>query len=273
MRPPPLETVARSGGDPLNNYGAFGSAEEAAAQPEGAEAETKKPSRTNAGTSTVGGSSDSRWGKRDDEVVPPRGIAYRSGSVEGVRVSGGGGGSTDRPPIAKAKPPAAVAGPSSRRWTTVDAAPVKSIPSGASSATAVGVTAATTSTTITDTTGSGRGVVYPIEGLGPAKEIRRPRPPPAIAGPQPWAGQGMKKSSVSGAAETVAWELRGVSNHAQAASAGRVPEGDVGEGGVEEQGRSAADTAALKEAQAKEKENALILQISVSEVARTPSSS
>lgn len=271
MRPPPLETVARSGGHPLNNYGAFGSTEKAAErQAEAAAAETSKPSRTNASTSTVGCSGESRWDKGNDEVFPPRDIVYRSGNVEGVRVrgGGGGGGSTDRLPITKAKPPAAGAGPPSRRWTTVDPAPVKPIPSGASSATAVGASAATTTTTITGTTGSTRGMVYPIEGLGPAKEIRRPLPSPAIAGPQPWAGQGMKKSSASRAAEAVARELRGVSNHSQTASAGCMPEG-----GVEEQETSAADTAALKEAQAKEKENALILQISVSEVmAYIPSS-
>lgn len=263
MKPPPMETVARHGGHPLNNYGAFGSAEKAAArQAEGAAAETSKPSRTNAGTSTVGCYSESRWDKGNDKVFPPRHIVYRSGNVESVRVSGGGGGSgsgsTDCLPITKAKPPPAGAGPPSRRWTTVDPAPVKPIPSGASSATAIGASVATTATTITGTTGSTRGVVYPIEGLGPAKEIRRPRPSPAIAGPQSWAGQGMKKSSASGSGEAVARELRGVSNHSQTASAGR-----VSEEGVEEQERSAANTAALKEA--KDKENALILQISVSE--------
>lgn len=104
--------------------------------------------------------------------------------------------------------------------------------------------------------GSGSEKLYPIEGLGPALEPRRPRPSPgSIAGPQPWAGQGMKMRRSGSSTDSlvgIGYRHRVVSWASEATEAGGA-------------GLKPPPTLAQEEerAKAREVEDSLLRQISV----------
>ncbi|CAM9195938.1 unnamed protein product, partial [Sphacelaria rigidula] len=123
----------------------------------------------------------------DDSNRGGRGGAGDASGVGGSSGGGGGGGGGGRSGIDR----------DTRGTLAGSTRPQRLLSSSSSSSVAAAtrrsVPPAPSVPTSKNRTGTGGEKLYPIEGLGPALEPRRPRPSPgSIAGPQPWAGQGMK---------------------------------------------------------------------------------